>query len=145
MAGIGTNPASYDDGFDTVFQKDREDIFADAHTRQGIAYCLDRQSVVDNVLSGLTTVLVTYVPVEHPMYDPNIDPITFDTTTGISLLEQAGWRDTDGDPATPRLAVAVDTSKWKRLQSLIMTPPLLHNAGRRLRSFNARWRNAAWG
>ncbi|MBP6209487.1 MAG: hypothetical protein KA473_08595 [Anaerolineales bacterium] len=109
--GIGTNPASYDDGFDTVFQKDREDIFADAHTRQGIAYCLDRQSVVDNVLSGLTTVPVTYVPVEHPLYDPNIDPITFDTTTGISLLEQAGWRDTDGDPATPRLAVAVDNVK----------------------------------
>jgi peptide/nickel transport system substrate-binding protein len=105
--GIGTTPASYDDGYDTKFQKDREDIFSDAHTRQGIAYCLDRQSVVDNVLLGRTTVPTTYLPVGHPLYDPNIDPIPFAPATGTSFLEQAGWRDTDGDPATPRLAVTV--------------------------------------
>jgi len=106
--GLGTSPAAYDDGYDTVYQKDRQDIFADAHTRQGIAYCLDRQSVVNNVLFGLTTVPTTYIPVSHPLYDPNIQPITFDPPAGISLLEQAGWKDTDGNPATPRLAVTVD-------------------------------------
>jgi peptide/nickel transport system substrate-binding protein len=105
--GIGTTPASYDDGYDPVYKKDRQDIFADAHTRQGIAYCLDRQSVVDNVLLGRTTVPTTYIPVGHPLYDSNIDPIPFDPSTGISLLEQAGWKDTDGKPETPRLAVAV--------------------------------------
>ena len=105
--GLGTTPASYDNGYDTIYQKDRQDIFGDAHTRQGIAYCLDRQSVVDNVLLGRTTVPTTYVPVGHPVYDPNIDPITFDPSAGISLLEQAGWKDTDGKPETPRLAVAV--------------------------------------
>ncbi len=106
--GLGISPASYDDGYDTQFQKDRQDIFADAHTRQGIAYCLDRQSVVDNVLFGLTTVPITYLPVEHPLYDPNIAPVPYDPAVGISLLEQAGWRDTDGDPSTPRLAVTVE-------------------------------------
>lgn len=105
--GLGLAPATYDDGYDTLFQKDRPDIFADAHTRQGIAYCLDRQKVIDNVLFGLTTVPVTYLPAEHPLYDPNIDPIPFDPSVGISLLEQAGWRDTDGNPATPRQAVSV--------------------------------------
>jgi peptide/nickel transport system substrate-binding protein len=105
--GIGTTPASYDDGYDPVYQKDRQDIFADAHTRQGIAYCLDRQSVADIVLFGLTSVPTTYLPVEHPLYDPNIDPLPFDASVGISLLEQAGWKDTDGDPATPRKAVTV--------------------------------------
>lgn len=105
--GLGATPASYDDGYDTIYQKDRPDIFADSHTRQGIAYCLDRQSVVNNVLYGLTTVPTTYLPVAHPLYDSNIEPLPFDVTTGISLLEQAGWRDTDGDPATPREAVTV--------------------------------------
>ena len=105
--GLGTSPAAYDDGYDTIYQKDRQDIFADAHTRQGIAYCLDRQSVVNNVLFGLTTAPTTYIPVEHPLYDSNIEPIIFDPTTGISLLEQAGWKDTDGNPATPRQAVTV--------------------------------------
>jgi peptide/nickel transport system substrate-binding protein len=105
--GLGVFPATYDDGYDTQFQKDRQDIFSDAHTRQGIAYCLDRQTVVDTVLFGETTVPSTYVPVEHPLYDPNIDAIPFDPAVGISLLEQAGWRDTDGNPATARLAVSV--------------------------------------
>ncbi len=105
--GLGVFPSTYDDGYDTQFQKDRQDIFADAHTRQGIAYCLDRQSVVDTVLFGLSTVPTTYVPVEHPLYDPNIDAVPFDPSVGISLLEQAGWRDTDGNPETPRTAVSV--------------------------------------
>jgi peptide/nickel transport system substrate-binding protein len=109
--GLGTTPAAYDDGYDTIYQKDRQDIFGDAHTRQGIAYCLDRQSVVDNVLLGRTTVPTTYVPVGHPVYDPNIDPITFDPSAGISLLEQAGWKDTDGKRDTPRVAVAVKNVK----------------------------------
>lgn len=105
--GLGVFPAAYDDGYDTQFQKDRQNIFSDAHTRQAIAYCLDRQSVVQNVLFGLTTVPTTYVPADHPLYDPNIEPIPFDPSVGISLLEQAGWKDTDGDPATPRRAVTV--------------------------------------
>jgi peptide/nickel transport system substrate-binding protein len=102
--GLGTTPAAYDNGYDT---KDRQDIFADAHTRQGIAYCLDRQSVVKNVLLDRTTVPTTYLPVEHPLYDPNIEAIPFDTSVGMSLLQQAGWKDTDGDPATPLVAVTV--------------------------------------
>ncbi len=105
--GLGTSPAAYDDGYDPIYQKDRQDIFADAHTRQGIAYCLDRQSVVDKVLLGRTSVPTTYLPIEHPLYDPNIDALPFDTSVGTSLLEQAGWRDTDGDPATPLAAVTV--------------------------------------
>jgi hypothetical protein len=34
--GLGLVPASYDNGYD--IQKDRQDIFTDQHTRQGIAY-----------------------------------------------------------------------------------------------------------
>lgn len=105
--GLGILPATYDNGYDTLYQKDRPDIFADLHTRQGIAYCLDRQSVVTNVLLGRTTVPNSYLPVDHPLYDPNIAAIPFDPSVGMSLLDQAGWKDTDGDPATPLEAVTV--------------------------------------
>ncbi|MBI3152555.1 MAG: hypothetical protein HYZ21_10505 [Chloroflexi bacterium] len=103
--GLGIVPASYDNGYEIL--QDRQDIFADQHTRQGIAYCLDRQSVVNNVLFGLSTVPTTYIPVDHPLYDSNIELIPYDPQVGISLLELAGWRDTDNDPSTPRRAVSV--------------------------------------
>ena len=103
--GLGLVPASYDDGYD--IQKDRQNIFADPHTRRGIAHCLDRQSLVDNVLFGLTTVPKTYVPAEHPVFDGNIAEIPFDPQAGLSLLQLAGWQDSDNDPSTPLRAVNV--------------------------------------
>ncbi|MDD2921407.1 MAG: ABC transporter substrate-binding protein [Anaerolineales bacterium] len=105
--GLGVTPSSYADGYNVDFQIDRQDIFGDAHTRQAIVYCLDRQSVVDNLLFGLTAVPATYIPVAHPLYDPNTQKIQYDPTIGNSLLDQAGWRDADGDPSTPRIAVTV--------------------------------------
>ncbi|HET7144721.1 MAG TPA: ABC transporter substrate-binding protein [Anaerolineales bacterium] len=105
--GLGIAPASYDDGYDVINKKDRQDFFADAHTRQGIAYCLDRQSVVNNVLFGFSSVPTTYLPVEHPLFDADIEAIPYNPGVGLSLLEQSGWRDTDGDPSTPLRAVNV--------------------------------------
>ena len=105
--GLGITPASYDDGYEPVRQGDRQDVFGDAHTRQGIAYCLDREGVVKDALYGLTTVPATYIPVGHPLYDTNIDALPYNPETGISLLEQAGWRDVDGDPSTPITAFNV--------------------------------------
>ncbi len=105
--GFGIMPASYDDGYDTQFARDRQDIFGDVRTRQGIAHCLDRQKVVDTVLFGLTSVPTTYIPPEHPLYDSSVAVYEFDPGAGMALLEQAGWRDVDGNPATPLSAVSV--------------------------------------
>lgn len=103
--GFGIVPASYDDGYDP--QKDRPDLFADLYTRQGIAHCLDRQAVVDEVFFGAATVPTTYLPANHPLFDASIQRIPYDPELGASLLELAGWQDTDNDPATPRRAVNV--------------------------------------
>jgi peptide/nickel transport system substrate-binding protein len=105
--GVGIKPASYDDGYDPVFSKDRADTLSDPRTRQGIAYCLDRKKVVDTVLFGLTSVPSTFLPPEHPLYNSDASVYEFNPTAGIALLEEVGWRDTDGNPATPRQAVSV--------------------------------------
>ncbi|NWF65584.1 MAG: peptide ABC transporter substrate-binding protein [Chloroflexi bacterium] len=101
--GLGVVPASYENGYD--IQKDRQDIFGDQYTRQAIAYCLDRETITANVLYGLTGIPTSYLPSNHPAFDSNIQVVPFDPEIGISLLEQAGWLDTDNDPSTPRRAI----------------------------------------
>jgi peptide/nickel transport system substrate-binding protein len=98
---LGIRPASYDNGVDA---RDRVDYFSDVRVRQALALCLDRQQVVDSVLSGLSTVPNAYLPPEHPLYNPNAASYSFNVIAAGQLLEQAGWKDGDQDPATPRQA-----------------------------------------
>lgn len=103
--GLGINPASYDNGYD--IQRDRQTFFADTYTRQAIAYCLDRQTISTSILHGLSEVPASYLPSNHPAFDTNLTAIPFDPEIGKSLLEQAGWQDSDNDPTTPRRAINV--------------------------------------
>ncbi len=104
--GLGIRPATYDDGINTA-KGDRQDILADPRTRQAIALCLDRQKVVDTVLYGQSSVPLSFVPADHPLYNAEVPSYKFDPAGGIQLLEQVGWQDLDGNPATPRQAVSV--------------------------------------
>lgn len=99
---LGIQPASYDNGFDSG--QDRLDYFGDVRVRQALATCLDRQQVVDSVLSGLSTVPNSYLPPEHPLFDPSVTAYPFNVAAAGQLLEQAGWLDVDQDPSTPRQA-----------------------------------------
>jgi peptide/nickel transport system substrate-binding protein len=111
--GLGITPSTYDDGYTTSPPLDRPDYFFDKRTRQAIALCLDRQQVVDTVLFGLSVVPETYISPEHPLYNSAVAPYNYDPEQGNRILEQAGWRDVDNDPATPREA-----------QGVVNVPPL---------------------
>jgi peptide/nickel transport system substrate-binding protein len=103
---FGIRPASYDDGYAPGIG-DRQDIFGDVRTRQGIAYCLDRQTVVSTVLGGLSQVPDTFVSPAHPLFNAQTAKYPFDVNKGIELLKQAGWADADNNPATPLVAITV--------------------------------------
>jgi peptide/nickel transport system substrate-binding protein len=105
--GLGLTPASYDDGYTTSPPLDRPDFFYDQRTRQAIAMCLDRQKVVDTVLFGRSVVPNTYISPDHPLYDSTVAPYPYDPSQASLILDQAGWRDVDNDPSTPRLAQGV--------------------------------------
>ena len=97
--GLGLTPATYDDGYSTSPPLDRPDIFYDKRTRQAIALCLDRQTVVNTVLFGLSIVPNTYISPEHPLYDSTVATYPYDPAQGNRILDQAGWRDVDNDPS----------------------------------------------
>jgi len=103
---FGINPASYDNGYSPL-SGDRQDIFGDVRTRQGIAYCLDRQKVVNTVLGGISMVPDSYISPLHPLFNAEVAKYPFDVNKGIAALEAAGWNDSDNNPATPREASSV--------------------------------------
>ena len=105
---LGINPASYDDGYNPAVQHDRPDFFGDVRLRQAVAYCLDRQKVVDTVLYGLVPVPDTFVSASHPLHASSLTAYPYDPQAGMRILDNLGWRDHDRDPATPRQAIGVD-------------------------------------
>jgi peptide/nickel transport system substrate-binding protein len=81
--------------------------FGDIRLRQAVAMCMDRQAVVDTVMFGQSIVLDTYIPPEHPLFADDVTHWDFDVDAASALLDEIGWLDDDGDPATPRVASGV--------------------------------------
>jgi peptide/nickel transport system substrate-binding protein len=73
-------------------------LFADVRVRQAVAYCLDRQALIDQLVDGLSEVPAVYVPEAHPAFAGEaLARYPFDPARGQALLADAGWADADGD------------------------------------------------
>jgi peptide/nickel transport system substrate-binding protein len=99
---FGIQHIEYDDGYQQGI--DRPDFFSDVRTRQAFTMCMDRQALVDTLTFGQSMVIDSYLPPQHPLYNPDVRHYDFDVETGSALLEEVGWMDDDGDPGTPRVA-----------------------------------------
>jgi peptide/nickel transport system substrate-binding protein len=77
----------------------RSNFFGDVRVRQAIAQCIDRERIAREAFpySG-AGVVHSYVPPDHPLYaGSQLYHWNYDPASGISLLEQVGWLDGDGD------------------------------------------------
>ncbi len=85
-------------GISPSLEYDRPDFFEDVRVRQGIALCIDRQVLVQQVLGPSGRVLHGYLPPEHGLYaGSTLTTWGYDPTAGQTLLATAGWYDEDGD------------------------------------------------
>lgn len=76
----------------------RGDFFEDPRVRRAIAHCIDRQQIVDEVTFGLSVVSDAYIPPSHPLYEEaELTHYNYDPEAGVALLNEVGWRDTNGD------------------------------------------------
>lgn len=68
-------------------------FFDDVRVRQAVAYAINRQEIIDNVLFGRTTVMNTIVPKDHPSYpgDDALEPYAYNPDRAKQLLDEAGW------------------------------------------------------
>jgi peptide/nickel transport system substrate-binding protein len=75
----------------------RDPLFGDRNVRRALTMAIDRQALIDALLYGQAKVMNSPFPEILWAYDPNIKAISYDPEGARKLLEQAGWKDTDGD------------------------------------------------
>ena len=89
------------------FDSQRISFFANVEVRQAVAMCLDREAIASSVFGDEILIPDTFVPVTHPLHNPEVIPWTFDPQKAAEMLQQAGWIDHDADPSTPRIASGI--------------------------------------
>jgi peptide/nickel transport system substrate-binding protein len=82
--------------FDTAPADGRAALLADPAIRRALAACIDRQGLIDQVLSGLSPVPGSYLPADHPLAAAGSGGPAYDPAAGQQELESSGWIDSDG-------------------------------------------------
>jgi peptide/nickel transport system substrate-binding protein len=82
---------------------ERPSFFQDVRVRQAIVMCIDRESMVERLFSGRSSLLESYAPPAHPLSNPEARLPEYDPQAAADLLQEIGWIET-GDPDTTRVA-----------------------------------------
>ena len=71
--------------------------FADVRVRQALIHAVDRELITTTILEGLAP--ITHGPVQPVSWahNPQVRQYPFDQARAKALLDEAGWRDSDGD------------------------------------------------
>ena len=72
-------------------------LFADKKVRQALAYAIDRQSIIDGVLMGIGRPCTGPFSYVSWAYNPKVQPYPYDPKRAMRMLEEAGWKDVNGD------------------------------------------------
>jgi peptide/nickel transport system substrate-binding protein len=102
----------------------KEGPLQDVNVRRAIQYALDRDRIIDMVYMGYADKYNSWVYDDDPTYNPNLPDFEYDVARANSIMDDAGYTDTDGDgirndPATGKnlvfelLAPAEDTHSVK--------------------------------
>jgi len=82
---------------DFVAWNTRREPLADERVRRALTHALDRERVVEALLQGYGRVAYGSLPPFHWAFEPDHTGLEHDPERARELLEEAGWRDRDGD------------------------------------------------
>jgi len=72
-------------------------LFKDKRVRQALTMLVPRQQIIDTLRFGLARIGVTHFTPDSPDFDPNLKALPYDPKRAGQLLDEAGWKDTNGD------------------------------------------------
>ena len=88
----------------------RDPVLRDLRVRQAIGYAIDRQAIVDHLRRGYARVAVGILPPMSWAFEPHVFDFRHDPDRARQLLDEAGYRDPDGDGPQPRFRLSLKTS-----------------------------------
>lgn len=71
--------------------------FDDVRVRQALNYAVDKQLIIDEIYGGRAVALPGPLSPFNNFANPDLEPYPYDPQQALSLLEEAGWTDSDGD------------------------------------------------
>jgi len=77
-------------------------LFSDVRVRRALTMAIDRQSIIEGLLPGVGRPAAGPVLSFLWAHDPDLKPLPFDPDGARRLLEEAGWKDRDGDGVLER-------------------------------------------
>jgi peptide/nickel transport system substrate-binding protein len=100
----------------------RDPVLQDRRVRQAIGFAVDRQAIVDYLRRGWARPAVSILPPMSWAFEPGVVEFRHDPARARALLDEAGYRDPDGDGPQPRLTLTlkVSTNEFSRLQSAVV-------------------------
>lgn len=100
----------------------RDPLLADRRVRQAIGFAVDREAIVQYLRRGLATVASGVIPPLSWAYTDDKFTFTHDPARARQLLDEAGYRDPDGDGPRPRmhLTLKTSTSEVYRVQAAVI-------------------------
>ncbi len=100
----------------------RDPILKDVRVRQAIGYAIDRQAIVDYLRRGMAIPATGILPPNSWAFDPGAFTFAHDPAKARALLDDAGYRDPDGDGPAARLHLTLKMSsiEFNRLQGAVI-------------------------
>ncbi len=87
----------YNLDYNYIALNDRSPLFQDARTRRAMTMLLDRAAIVRGLYKGSARIISGPWAPDSPAYEARVPPLPFDPAGAARLLDEAGWKDTDGD------------------------------------------------
>jgi peptide/nickel transport system substrate-binding protein len=88
----------------------KDPILSKRPVRQAIAYAIDREKICRDVMRGFAEPTDTMFGKGHWARAENLPSYPYDPAKAKALLDQAGYRDPDGDGPRPRFSLTYKTS-----------------------------------
>lgn len=82
--------------FHIMWNNERE-VFKDKRVRQAMTMLVHRQAIIDKIRFGMGKIGIGPIDPKSPHFNPNIQPWPYDPKRAAELLDEADWKDHDGD------------------------------------------------